>query len=79
MRYAQGGELTADRRRWRERIRYWAGGWFARGERTAVIAKDLRVTERSVEGDGGVRLHRLRVHHSRTRLRFTALRSAEDP
>ncbi|WP_406436866.1 helix-turn-helix domain-containing protein [Streptomyces sp. NBC_01613] len=33
----------------RERIRYKAGERFARGERTAVIAKDLRVSERSVE------------------------------
>ncbi|MEV0186203.1 winged helix-turn-helix domain-containing protein [Streptomyces sp. NPDC050625] len=49
MRYAQGGGLTADRRRFRERIRYEAGERFARGERTAVIAKDLRVSERSVE------------------------------
>ncbi|MEV6133701.1 helix-turn-helix domain-containing protein [Streptomyces violaceusniger] len=48
MRYAQGGGLTAERRRFRERIRYQAGEWFARGERTAV-AKDLRVSERSVE------------------------------
>lgn len=49
MRYAQGGGLTAERRRFRERIRYQAGERFARGERTAVIAKDLRVSERSVE------------------------------
>jgi len=49
MRYAQGGGLTAERRRFRERIRFEAGERFARGERTAVIAKDLRVSERSVE------------------------------
>ncbi|MFE2424373.1 winged helix-turn-helix domain-containing protein [Streptomyces hokutonensis] len=49
MRYAQGGGLTAERRRFRERIRYEAGERFARGERTAVIARDLRVSERSVE------------------------------
>ena len=49
MRYAQGGGLTAERRRFRERIRYEAAERFARGERTAVIAKDLRVSERSVE------------------------------
>ncbi|WUG76527.1 winged helix-turn-helix domain-containing protein [Streptomyces sp. NBC_00457] len=49
MRYAQGGGLTAERRRFRERIRFEAGEQFARGERTAVIAKDLRVSERSVE------------------------------
>ncbi|WUE87823.1 hypothetical protein OG381_00090 [Streptomyces sp. NBC_00490] len=49
MRYAQGGGLTAERRRFREQIRYEAGERFARGEKTAVIAKDLRV-ERSVGG-----------------------------
>ncbi|WUC39618.1 winged helix-turn-helix domain-containing protein [Streptomyces sp. NBC_00557] len=49
MRYAQGGGLTAQRRRFRERIRYEAGARFVGGERTAVIAKDLRVSERSVE------------------------------
>src|SRR5207248_3638876 len=49
MRYAQGGGLTAERRRLRERVRYEAGERFGRGERTAVIARDLRVSERSVE------------------------------
>lgn len=49
MRYAQGGGLTAERRQFRERIRYQAGERFARSERTAVIARDLRVSERSVE------------------------------
>ncbi|MEV8033615.1 helix-turn-helix domain-containing protein [Streptomyces sp. NPDC086182] len=49
MRYAQGGGLTAERRQPRERIRFEAGGRFERGERNAVIAKDLRVSERSVE------------------------------
>ena len=49
MRYAQGGGLTAKGRRFRERVRYEAGERFARGERTAVVAKDLRVSERSVE------------------------------
>ncbi|MFB8182065.1 winged helix-turn-helix domain-containing protein [Streptomyces sp. NPDC055966] len=49
MRYAQGGGLTAERRRFRERIRYEAGERLGHGERTAVIARDLRVSERSVE------------------------------
>ncbi|MFD0499502.1 MULTISPECIES: winged helix-turn-helix domain-containing protein [Streptomyces violaceusniger group] len=49
MRYAQGGGLTAERRRFRERIRYDVGERSARGEKNAVIAKDLRVSERSVE------------------------------
>ncbi|MGW7427679.1 IS630 family transposase [Streptomyces sp. NPDC054813] len=49
MRYAQGGGLTAERRRLRERIQCEAAERFARSEKTAVIAKDLRVSERSVE------------------------------
>uniref|UniRef100_UPI003594444C helix-turn-helix domain-containing protein n=1 Tax=Streptomyces phaeochromogenes TaxID=1923 RepID=UPI003594444C len=49
MRYAQGGGLTAERQRARERIRFEAGERFARGEKNAVIAKDLRVSGRSVE------------------------------
>ncbi|WP_409060988.1 helix-turn-helix domain-containing protein [Streptomyces sp. SYP-A7185] len=49
MRYAQGGGLTAERQRFRERIRFEAGERFARGERNTTIAKDLRVSERSVE------------------------------
>ncbi|GAA4024953.1 hypothetical protein GCM10022232_82950 [Streptomyces plumbiresistens] len=49
MRYAQGGGPTAERRRFRERIQYEAGERFAHGEKTAVIAKGLRVSGRSVE------------------------------
>lgn len=49
MRYAQGGGLTDERRQARERIRREAAERFARGEKTSRIAKDLRVTERSVE------------------------------
>ena len=41
--------MTAERREFRERIRYEAGERFRRGEKTAVIARDLRVSERSVE------------------------------
>ncbi|WP_420903013.1 IS630 family transposase [Streptomyces hirsutus] len=49
MRYAQGGGLTAGRRQSRERIRLQTAERFARGEKTSVIAADLRVSERSVE------------------------------
>ncbi|MEU4173490.1 helix-turn-helix domain-containing protein [Streptomyces sp. NPDC026665] len=49
MRYADGGGLTAERRAARERIRMEAGRRFERGDRTSDIAKDLRVSERSVE------------------------------
>ncbi|MFJ3762635.1 helix-turn-helix domain-containing protein [Streptomyces sp. NPDC090080] len=49
MRYSEGGGLTAERRAFRERIRLQAGERFAAGEKTALIAKDLRVSVRSVE------------------------------
>ncbi|WP_457664426.1 IS630 family transposase [Streptomyces europaeiscabiei] len=49
MRYADGGGLTAERRATREGIRLEAGHRFARGGKTSDIAKDLRVSERSVE------------------------------
>ncbi|MFJ8390884.1 winged helix-turn-helix domain-containing protein [Streptomyces sp. NPDC094438] len=40
--------MTAERQQFRERIRREAGKRFAHGEKTAVIAKDLRVSGRSV-------------------------------
>ncbi|MFD7656994.1 winged helix-turn-helix domain-containing protein [Actinosynnema sp. NPDC059797] len=49
MRYAQGGGLTPREQRARERIRLEAGARFARGERTAVVAAELRVGVRQVE------------------------------
>ncbi|MFI2642118.1 helix-turn-helix domain-containing protein [Streptomyces sp. NPDC018610] len=49
MRYPEGGGLTAEWRAFREGIRLQAGERFAAGEKTAVIAKDLRVSVRSVE------------------------------
>ncbi|MEE4587042.1 helix-turn-helix domain-containing protein [Streptomyces sp. DSM 41602] len=49
MRYAQGGGLSAEGRVFREGIRLAAGERFVQGEKTAVIAKDLRVSVRSVE------------------------------
>ncbi|MFJ8825569.1 winged helix-turn-helix domain-containing protein [Streptomyces sp. NPDC102467] len=49
MRYAQGGGLTAERRRAREQLRRQAAERFARGEKNSLIARGLRVTERSVE------------------------------
>ncbi|WRZ95667.1 winged helix-turn-helix domain-containing protein [Streptomyces sp. NBC_01007] len=47
--YADGGGLTAERRAAREGIRLEAGQRFARGGRTSDIARDLRVSECSVE------------------------------
>lgn len=61
MRYAQGGGFTDERREFRERLRLEAAERFARGEKSSVIAKDLRVHVRSVERwrkawrDGGPR------------------------
>ncbi|WP_442807181.1 IS630 family transposase [Streptomyces sp. NBC_01294] len=49
MRYPEGGGLTAERRAFREGIRLQAGEGFAAGEKTVVIAKELRVSVRSVE------------------------------
>ncbi|MFD9429146.1 MULTISPECIES: winged helix-turn-helix domain-containing protein [unclassified Streptomyces] len=49
MRYPQGGGLTADRQEFREQLRLEAAERFDRGESSTVIAKDLRVTVRSVQ------------------------------
>ncbi|WP_443062357.1 IS630 family transposase [Streptomyces sp. NBC_00457] len=49
MRYAQGGGLTAERRAFRERLRREAAERFVRGDDNAVVARDLRVTVRSVQ------------------------------
>nr|WP_235490282.1 helix-turn-helix domain-containing protein [Streptomyces roseoverticillatus] len=49
MRYPQGGGLTAERRAFRERIRLEAAELFAVGESSAVIARTLRVSVRSVQ------------------------------
>jgi hypothetical protein len=49
MRYPQGGGLTAERRAVRERLRLQAAEGFARGEDNQVIARQLRVSVRSVQ------------------------------
>jgi transposase len=49
MRYPQGGGLTTERQEFRERLRLEAAERFGRGEANAVIAKDLRVSVRSVQ------------------------------
>ncbi|MEU1287013.1 helix-turn-helix domain-containing protein [Kitasatospora sp. NPDC005856] len=41
--------MTAERRAFREQVRLEAGARFEAGEKTAGIARDLRVSERSVE------------------------------
>ncbi|MEV7003710.1 winged helix-turn-helix domain-containing protein [Streptomyces sp. NPDC093982] len=49
MRYPQGGGLTAERRLFREYIRMQAAELFALGHDNALIAKELRVSVRSVQ------------------------------
>ncbi|TFV29962.1 helix-turn-helix domain-containing protein [Streptomyces sp. T1317-0309] len=49
MRYAQRGGLTAERRQARDRNRLHAAERLARGEKSTLHAKDLRVTKQSVE------------------------------
>ncbi|MEQ4611407.1 helix-turn-helix domain-containing protein [Streptomyces cavourensis] len=49
MRYPQGGGLTAERQVFRERVRMEAIGMFAEGRGSTEIAKELRVSVRSVQ------------------------------
>ncbi|MEV4049528.1 winged helix-turn-helix domain-containing protein [Streptomyces sp. NPDC049744] len=49
MRYPQGGGLTAERRAFRESIRMQAADLFVLGNDNAVVAKELRVSVRSVQ------------------------------
>ncbi|AZQ32184.1 transposase [Streptomyces cyaneochromogenes] len=49
MRYAQGGGLSDERRQFREGIRLKAAQGFASGEPSSAIAKELRVSVRSVQ------------------------------
>jgi putative transposase len=48
MRYAHGGGLTPKEQEKRERVRLEAAEPFARGEKTEAVARELRVTARSV-------------------------------
>ncbi|WP_345048846.1 helix-turn-helix domain-containing protein, partial [Streptomyces rameus] len=49
MRYPQGGGLTPERQAFRERIRLEAAERFSVGASNAEVAKDLRVSVRSVQ------------------------------
>jgi transposase len=49
VRYGQGGGLTAKRQQLRERLRSQAAERFTQGDISAAIAKDLRVSVRSVQ------------------------------
>lgn len=48
-RYSQGAGLAAERQRFREELRLKAAERFAQGEASSVIARDLRVSVRSVQ------------------------------
>jgi transposase len=50
MRYPQGGGLTPERQAFRERIRMEAAERFGAGSSNMEVAKDLRVSVRSVQG-----------------------------
>ncbi|MFF7190426.1 helix-turn-helix domain-containing protein [Streptomyces sp. NPDC008222] len=49
MRYPQGGGLTAERQAFRERVRMEAAVMFAEGRGSTDIARELRVSVRSVQ------------------------------
>jgi transposase len=74
MRYGQRGGYTPAEQERRERLRLGAAERFARGDATAAIAADLRVTERTVRRwrqawrDGGTAALRSRGPVSRERL-----------
>jgi len=74
MRYGQRGGYTPAEQERRERLRLGAAERFARGDATAAIAADLRVTERTVRRwrqawrDGGTAALRSRGLVSRERL-----------
>ncbi|MFE2943817.1 transposase [Streptomyces sp. NPDC059255] len=61
MRCPQGGGLTAERQHFREELQLQVAERFARGEASSVIARDLRVSVRSVQrwrqmwDEGGLR------------------------
>ncbi|MEU5811255.1 helix-turn-helix domain-containing protein [Streptomyces sp. NPDC047718] len=49
MRYPQGGGLTAERQAFHERVRMEAVAMFAAGRGSSEVAKELRVSVRSVQ------------------------------
>lgn len=49
MRYAQGGGLSDERRQFREGVRVMAAERFAEGEPSSAIARELRVSVRSIQ------------------------------
>jgi transposase len=78
MRYPQGGGLTPERQAFRERIRMEAAERFGAGASNAEVAKDLRVSVRSVQrwrlawqdaGTGGTRTWARRGHTPLIRVR----------
>ncbi|MGW6159753.1 helix-turn-helix domain-containing protein, partial [Streptomyces sp. NPDC055144] len=82
MRYPQGGGLTAERQRFRERVRMEAVAMFAAGRGSTDIAKELRVSVRSVQrwrqtwraaGQDGVRSRGPASRPKLSESRFTVL------
>ncbi|MFK8849818.1 winged helix-turn-helix domain-containing protein [Streptomyces sp. Ac-502] len=83
MRYPQGGGLTDERRAFRERIRMEAAGRFAAGQGNALVARELRISVRSVQRwrrswrDGGEEPLRSRGSAGRPRLSEALFRALE--
>lgn len=82
MRYAQrGGYAPVEQEKWK-RLRLEAAEGFERGDDAAVIAMDLRVTERTVRrwrkawGEGGILALKSRGPVSRERLLYSWLSTA---
>ncbi|ATL25592.1 helix-turn-helix domain-containing protein [Streptomyces formicae] len=81
MRYPQRGGLTAERRPFREGVRLQAAEIFSAGDDSAVVAKQLRVSVRSVQRwrrawqDGGDDVLRSKGSAARRKLTAGAIRS----
>lgn len=72
MRYPQGGGLTPERRAFRERIRIRAAELFALGHDNVTVAKQLRVSVRSVQRSSVHDVGRYKRRSISVRPRFVA-------
>ncbi|MEU7205425.1 winged helix-turn-helix domain-containing protein [Streptomyces sp. NPDC045470] len=83
MRYPQGGGLTDERRAFRERIRMEAAERFVAGQDNALVARQLRISVRSVQRwrrcrqDGGGKSLKSKGSPGRPRLSETLFRVLE--
>ncbi|WP_323137089.1 winged helix-turn-helix domain-containing protein [Streptomyces sp. NBC_01764] len=84
-RYTRGGGLTREERLSRQQLRMEAAGWFDRGEKSSVIAREFGVHVRSVEKwrrdwrDGGAKALHAQGNRAASRLsdaEFAALEAA---